>query len=64
MDKALRKAIEKSSVTEIARACGITTQAVSQWTRVPPTRVRLVARLTGIPPHILRPDFYDTPGAA
>ena len=64
MDKALRKAIEKSSVTAIAGACGITTQAVSQWERVPPTRVRIVARLTGIPPHVLRPDLYDRPEAA
>lgn len=64
MDKALRKAIEKSSVTAIARACGITTQAVSQWDRVPPSRVLIVSRLTGIPPHRLRPDIMPAPEAA
>lgn len=40
---------------------GIDRQAVYQWRQVPPHRVRAVSRLTGIPPHVLRPDIYDVP---
>ncbi len=64
MDKGLRLARSKKSVAEIAEACGIKSQAVSQWKRVPPGRVRAVSRLTEIPPHVLRPDWFDEPGRA
>lgn len=37
---------------------GITSQAVSQWKRVPPDRVIEVERITGISRHELRPDIF------
>lgn len=37
---------------------GITSQAVSQWDRVPPARVLEVERLTGVSRYELRPDIY------
>lgn len=37
---------------------GITPQAVSQWSKVPPARVLDVERITGVSRHDLRPDLY------
>lgn len=42
----------------IARACGITHGAVSQWAEVPAERVQVVEQITGIPRSELRPDLY------
>jgi len=36
----------------------ITSQAISQWSRVPPGRVIAVEAATGEPRHELRPDLY------
>ncbi len=46
---------------KLSRALGVTTQAISQWRKVPPLRAREVERLTGIPRHELRPDVFDAP---
>jgi DNA-binding transcriptional regulator YdaS (Cro superfamily) len=40
---------------------GITPQAISQWIRVPATRVIDVERVTGVSRHELRPDIYPPP---
>lgn len=48
-------------VTTLAKALGITSQAVSQWTRIPPSRAAEIAKLTGIPCHELRPDIFPSP---
>lgn len=47
----------------LSRALGgeITSQAISQWKRVPASRARAVERVTGIPCHRLRPDLYQAP---
>lgn len=37
---------------------GLTSQAVSQWKRVPAGRVLEVERITGISRHHLRPDVF------
>lgn len=37
---------------------GITSQAVSQWKRVPPEHVVGVERITGVSRHDLRPDIF------
>lgn len=37
---------------------GLTSQAVSQWRKVPPERVLDVERITGISRHELRPDVF------
>ena len=42
----------------LARALGISPQAVCQWKRVPPLRAQAVHDVTGIPPAVLRPDIF------
>jgi DNA-binding transcriptional regulator YdaS (Cro superfamily) len=42
----------------LARLIGVTSQAVSQWRRVPAERVLDVERVTGVARHDLRPDLY------
>lgn len=48
------------ALTDIAPG-KISSQAVSQWKRVPPERVLDVERITGVPRHELRPDIYPAP---
>lgn len=62
MDEALdlaKKAVGGSS--ELGRRLGVTSQAVSQWRRVPAERVLDVERATGVSRHQLRPDLYPPP---
>lgn len=49
------------SVRALARALGISYEAVWKWRRVPPARVLEVEALTGIPRESLRPDIYGAP---
>lgn len=57
--QALKRAIEKSGgQAEFARRIGITAQAVSQWTEVPPLRVLAVEAVSGVSRRALRPDLY------
>lgn len=42
----------------LARALGVTSQAISQWARIPAERVLEVERVTGVSRHLLRPDLY------
>jgi DNA-binding transcriptional regulator YdaS (Cro superfamily) len=42
----------------LASKLGITSQAVSQWWRIPSGRVVAVSHVTGIPRIKLRPDLY------
>ena len=54
----------KGGRANLARALGITWQAVFYWQRdgvVPLTRVLDVERLTGIPREALRPDVFGAP---
>jgi len=52
-------AIEKAGgAAELAKILGISSQAISQWTRVPVNRVLAVEALTQVPRHELRPDVY------
>lgn len=45
--------------SKLAEALGdLSSQAVSQWKRIPATRVIAVEGITGIPRHDLRPDLY------
>ena len=48
----------------LARKLGVTTAALTQWRtkrRIPAERVLAVSRLTGLSPHLLRPDLYPDP---
>lgn len=57
--EALRRAIKNvGGLAGLAEPLGISEQAVSQWDKVPPLRVLEVARISGVPPHELRPDLY------
>jgi DNA-binding transcriptional regulator YdaS (Cro superfamily) len=42
----------------LSKLIGITSQAISQWKRVPADRIVDVERATGIPREELRPDLY------
>ena len=62
-DPALQLALSRRlAVKRIAAAAGITSQAVSRWQRVPARWVAIVADVTGIPAHELRPDLFVPPG--
>lgn len=55
----LARAISKVKLLKvIAKACGITEQAVCQWERVPAEHVIRVEDVSGVPRHELRPDLY------
>ena len=51
----------KGSRRKIGDACGITSQAVSDWDRVPVEHVITFESLTGIPRERIRPDIYGAP---
>lgn len=56
------RAIEAAgSVKALADALDIKVQAIYEWRKygkIPPLRVLDIERITGIPRHELRPDFY------
>jgi DNA-binding transcriptional regulator YdaS (Cro superfamily) len=57
--EALKRAVEKvGGQAKFARLIGVTAQAVSQWDEVPPLRVLMVERVSGVSRHELRPDLY------
>ena len=63
-DPVLEAALQtRLTVKRISRLCGISSAAVSQWTRVPERHVWAVSKVTGIPAATLRPDlpYYQQP---
>ena len=61
-DRELRRRI----IAAAARAGDpLTNSALTEWKSlrkgVPPHRVKLVARVTGLPPHKIRPDIFPRP---
>lgn len=62
MNTPTRSAIEKAGGSRlIARAIGITRQAVEQWESVPAKHVLAVERISGVSRYELRPDIYGSP---
>jgi DNA-binding transcriptional regulator YdaS (Cro superfamily) len=58
-DEALSLALKiAGGPKKLGEALGISQPAVSQWERVPSERVGKVSAITGIPPHVLRPDLF------
>lgn len=49
-------------IAEIAQAINRTHAAVGKWQQVPAQHVATVSRLTGVPPHELRPDVFQSDG--
>lgn len=43
---------------EIARQLDVTRGAIYQWDKIPAERMGEIARITGLPPHIQRPDLF------
>ena len=50
-------------VAHLARALGVRHPSVSEWKRVPADRVQAVSALSGLPPHMIRPDVFSSPAA-
>ena len=62
MQTAIQKAIEAAGgVKALADHAGVTSQAISQWTRIPAKRVPAISLATKIPRHELRPDLWEAP---
>lgn len=59
VEAAIRALDKKATAADLARALGITRVAVLNWEKIPLNRVGQVSKITGLPPHILRPDFLD-----
>lgn len=61
-ERGLLQAIRAAGgVTELARRIGISQPSVSNWTRVPASRVVVVESVTGVSRSVLRPDLYTAP---
>lgn len=55
---------DRMPLARLAREIGITRGAVAQWDKVPAERIGDVARVTGIPFNVLRPDLFKAAEAA
>ena len=53
--------MRRGRVAIIAKAVGLSKQAVSAWERVPAERVPLVAAALGMEPWQIRPDLWAPP---
>jgi hypothetical protein len=42
----------------VARACGISPQAIGKWQKVPSHHVAKISGIIGMPPHEIRPDLF------
>lgn len=60
-DQGLSEAIQTVGIGGIAKLCGISPQAVSQWDTIPHNRVLVIEAGTNIPRERLRPDLYGAP---
>jgi len=62
-DPILSEAFKLRGMTKsVSEACGIRSQTISNWKRVPAKHVDTVARITGMKPYRLRPDLYTRNG--
>ena len=64
-DPGLQRALDAAGTqAALADALGITSGAISQWDKIPLSRVLEVERVTGVPRYVLRPDFFLSKEAA
>ena len=60
MVKIVKEAASRAGgIVALARELGIRHTALYSWKQIPANRVADVSRVTGIPPHELRPDLAD-----
>jgi DNA-binding transcriptional regulator YdaS (Cro superfamily) len=68
MDTGLERALEVAGGTlALTRALGMAPSNIGKWRReggIPAKHVPMVARITKLPPHVLRPDLFDPPAPA
>jgi hypothetical protein len=58
-DPCLLEVIKRyGNATRLARALGVSNQAVSSWKLVPVKHIRLISQESGIHPYRIRPDLY------
>lgn len=50
--------VPRGGKVKIARECGVTPAAVTQWHKVPAEYCSVVSRITGLGLHVLRPDIF------
>jgi hypothetical protein len=59
-DKLMAAAIKAAGgLRALSRALGIRREIIAQWQRVPAELLQVVAKVTGLPQHVLRPDLFD-----
>jgi DNA-binding transcriptional regulator YdaS (Cro superfamily) len=63
LDVVTKAAENVGGVVKLAEKLSIRHQSFYSWDRVPAERVLLMAELSGIPPHEIRPDLYPAPTA-
>lgn len=51
---------KRGSIARIAKVCGISRSAVSQWKRVPRWHVKKIGDALSIPYEAIRPDLFGT----
>ena len=56
--EALEIALDRVAPKKIAKALGITPQAIYRWSHVPAVHVLTVEKLSGVSRHHLRPDVF------
>jgi DNA-binding transcriptional regulator YdaS (Cro superfamily) len=62
METALERAIAAAGgPVAIAKLVGVSSQAVSQWERIPAKHCMAIETATGIPCHEQRPDIFPKP---
>lgn len=60
MDKGLAAAVRVAgNVNRLARLVGVPHQSIYKWRRIPAERVQIIAKMTGLSRHQLRPDLYE-----
>jgi hypothetical protein len=59
-DKVMAATIKAAGgLRALARKLGVRQEAIEQWKRIPVERLQVVAKITGLPQHVLRPDLFD-----
>jgi hypothetical protein len=62
-DEVMAAAIKAAGgIHTLARKLGIRHEAIEQWKRIPVERLQAVAKVTGLPQHVLRPDLFPDVG--